>query len=203
MIRCNVTVCGVVGRVASQRMSKEGKPFVTFTVNVVVPAKNGINKTIEISVLKDGELAGLSNVAVGSHIEVAGTLSPKKRGESLYFNLNATGINADTTATNDGIVGQMEFRGKVGKSIEDRQSKNGEPYQVFSAYSAEKVQDGFEYVWVRFLRFGKEREAWLQPGCRIVAKGAMELSVYKDRISFSCKAEELGEYVPLPYNPNA
>ena len=44
MIRCNVTVCGVVGRVAYQRMSKEGKPFVTFMVNVVVPAKNGIDK---------------------------------------------------------------------------------------------------------------------------------------------------------------
>ena len=203
MIRCNVTVCGVVGRVASQRMSKDGKPFVTFKVNVVVPAKNGIDKTIEVSVLKDGELADVGNIAVGSRIEVAGILVPKKRGEHLYFNMTATGINADTTAINDGIVGQIEFRGKVGKSIEERQSKKGEPYQVFSAYSAEKVQDGFEYIWVRFLHFGKEREAWLQPGCRIVAKGAMELSVYNDRISFSCKAEELAEYVPLPYNPNA
>lgn len=203
MIRCNVTVCGVVGRVASQRMSKEGKPFVTFTVNVVVPAKNGVDKTIEASVLKDGEIADVGNIAVGSRIEVAGTLVPKKRGEHLYFNMSATGINADTTVMNDSIVGQMEFRGKVGKNIEEKQSKKGEPYQVFSAYSAEKVQDGFEYIWVRFLRFGKEREAWLQPGCRIVAKGAMELSVYNDRISFSCKAEELGEYMPQPYNPNA
>lgn len=196
-------MCGVVGRVASQRMSKDGKPFVTFTVNVMVPAKNGIDKTIEVSVLKDGELADVGNIVVGSRIEVAGTLVPKKRGEHLYFNMNATDINADTTATNDSIVGQMEFRGKVGKNIDEKQSKKGDPYQVFSAYSAEKVQDGFEYIWVRFLRFGKEREAWLQPGCRIVAKGTMELSVYNDCISFSCKAEELGEYVSHPYNPNA
>lgn len=203
MIRCNVTVSGVVGRVASQRMSKEGKPFVSFTVNVVVPVKDGINKTIEVSVLKNGELTDVGNIAVGSRIEVAGQLVPKKRGEQLYFNMNATGINTDTAATTDGIVGQMEFRGKIGKTIEDKQSKKGEPYQVFSAYSGEKVQDGFEYIWVRFLRFGKEREEWLQPGCRIVAKGAMELSVYNDRIGFSCKAEELAEYVPKPYNPNA
>lgn len=203
MIRCNVTVCGVVGRVASQRMSKNGKPFVTFTVNVVVPAKNGIDKTIEVSVLKDGELTDVGDIAVGSRIEVAGILVPKKLGEHLYFNMNTTGINAETDAANDGIFGHIEFRGKVGKNIEEKQSKKGEPYQVFSAHSAEKVQNGFEYIWVRFLRFGKEREGWLQPGCRIVAKGTMELSVYNDRISFSCKAEELGEYVPQPYNPNA
>ena len=44
----------------------------------------------------------------------------------------------------------MEFRGKVGKSIEDKTDKNGVPYCQFSAFSAEKVQDGFEYIWVSF-----------------------------------------------------
>ena len=161
MIRCNVTVCGVVSRVATCRTNKDGQPFVTFAMNVVIPAKSGINKTIEVSVLKDGTL----------------------------------------TATEDCIVGQMEFRGKVGKNIEEKQSKKGEPYLMFSAFSAEKVQDGFEYLWVRFVRFGKEREAWLVPGCKVTAKGEMELSVYNDRLSFSCKVDEMAEYVPQPYNP--
>lgn len=141
MIRCNVTVCGVVSRVATCRTNKDGQPFVTFSVNVTVPAKNGVNKTIEISVLKDGALTDVENIVVGKRIEVAGVLIPKKRGENLYFNMTATGINSDTTATEDSIVGQLEFRGKVGKNIEEKQSKKGEPYMVFSAFSAEKVQD--------------------------------------------------------------
>ncbi len=201
MIRCNVTVCGVVSRVATCRTNKDGQPFVTFSVNVTVPAKNGVNKTIEISVLKDGALTDVENIVVGKRIEVAGVLIPKKRGENLYFNMTATGINSDTTATEDSIVGQLEFRGKVGKNIEEKQSKKGEPYMVFSAFSAEKVQDSFEYLWVRFVRFGKEREGWLVPGSKVIAKGELELSVYNDRLSFSCKVDELAEYVPQPYNP--
>lgn len=201
MIRCNVTVCGVVSRVATCRTNKDGQPFVTFAMNVVISAKSGINKTIEVSVLKDGTLTEVGNIVTGQRIEVVGTIVPKKRGENLYFNMTATSINSDTTATEDGIVGQMEFRGKIGKSIEEKQSKKGEPYLMFSAFSAEKVQDGFEYLWVRFVRFGKEREAWLVPGCKVTAKGEMELSVYNDRLGFSCKVDELAEYVPQPYNP--
>ena len=201
MIRCNVTVCGVVSRVATCRTNKDGQPFVTFAMNVVIPAKSGINKTIEISVLKDGTLTEVGNIVTGQRIEVGGTLVPKKRGDALYFNMTATGINSDTGATEDSIVGQMEFRGKVGKNIDEKQSKKGEPYLMFSAFSAEKVQDGFEYLWVRFVRFGKEREAWLVPGCKMTAKGETELSVYNDRLDFSCKVDELAEYVPQPYNP--
>ena len=170
-------------------------------MNVVVPAKSGINKTIEVSVLKNGTLTEIGNIVTGQRIEVVGTLIPKKRGDALYFNMTATGINSDTTATEDSIVGQMEFRGKAGKNIEEKQSKKGEPYLMFSAFSAEKVQDGFEYLWVRFVRFGKEREEWLVSGCKVTAKGEMELSVYNDRLGFSCKVDELAEYMPQPYNP--
>ena len=47
------------------RTNNEGKPFMAFAVNCVVPAKNGINKTVEISVAKDGEETGQSDYAVG------------------------------------------------------------------------------------------------------------------------------------------
>ena len=55
MIKCNVTVCGTVSKVATCRTNKEGKAFVSFAMNIVIPAKSGINKTIEVSVIKDGE----------------------------------------------------------------------------------------------------------------------------------------------------
>ena len=201
MIRCYVTVCGVVSRVATCRTNKDGQPFVTFAMNVVVLAKSGINKTIEVSVLKDGTLTEVGNIVTGQRIEVVGTLIPKRHGDALYFNMTATGINCDTGATEDSLVGKLEFRGKVGKSIEEKQSKKEEHCLMFSAFSAEKVQDCFEYIWVRFVRFGKEQEEWLVPGCKVTAKGEVELSVYNDRLSFSCKVDELNEYVPQLYNP--
>ena len=58
MIKCNVTVCGTVSKAATCRTNKEGKAFVSFAMNVVIPAKSGINKTIEVSVIKDGTLHG-------------------------------------------------------------------------------------------------------------------------------------------------
>lgn len=203
MMKCNVTICGVVSKAATCRTNKEGKPFVTFSVAVVIPAKNGINKTIEVSVLKDGTLTEAGNIVTGQRIEAVGVLIPRKYGENMYYNMNATAIHTDTTVKADSIVGQLEFRGKIGKTIDEKKSKKGEPYQMFSAYSATKAENGFEYIWVRLVRFNKEREAWLVPGCRIMAKGELELSLYNDRLTFSCKVDELAEYVPQPYNPNA
>ena len=66
MIKCNVTVCGTVCRQAQMRANKEGKQFISFGISVVVQAKTGINKTVEISVAKDGDnQAELVNYPVG------------------------------------------------------------------------------------------------------------------------------------------
>ena len=48
MIKCNVTVCGTVSRQAQMRANKEGTQFASFGINIVIPAKSGINKTVEI-----------------------------------------------------------------------------------------------------------------------------------------------------------
>ncbi len=201
MIKCNVTICGVVSKAATCRNDKDGKPYVVFAVNVVIPAKNGINKTIEVSVTKEGTESDVPALQSGGRIEVAGVLTLKKRGDNLYFNLAATGINPDTLATEDSITGQMEFRGKIGKQIEEKTDKKGRPFIAFNAFSAEKVNDDFEYTWVRFIRFDHEREAWLQPSMKISAKGNLELSVYNDRLNITCRFDEISEYVPQPYNP--
>jgi hypothetical protein len=202
MIKCNVTICGVVSKAATCRNDKNGRPVVDFAVNVVIPAKSGINKTIEVNVSKNGTLDDAPGIELGARIEVAGTLTLKKRGDNLYFNLAATGINPDNLATDDSITGQMEFRGKTGKQIEEKKDKKGRPFIAFNAFSAEKVKDGFEYTWVRFIRFDHEREAWLQPSMKITAKGTLELSVYNDRLSLSCRFDEISEYVPKPFQPN-
>ena len=139
MIKCNVTVCGTVCRQAQMRANKEGKQFISFGISVVVQAKTGINKTVEISVAKDSDnQAELVNYPVGSRIEVAGVLQFHKKGDALYLNLSASGVNTFNAGSQDAITGTIEFRGTIGKQVEVKTDKKGKPYTLFSAYSSEK-----------------------------------------------------------------
>lgn len=202
MIKCNVTVCGVIGRDATTRTNKEGKSFLTFPLRVVVPATEGENKPVMIDVSKDGGQEEVSGYRNGSRVEITGTMYLKRRGDKLYFNLFANEVcNAAADAV-DAVKGELVFRGKVGQSIEQRRDKKDQPYTVFSAFSAEKVNDGFEYQWVRFFCFGKQREEWLQPGVRVDAKGEMTLSTHNGKLNLSCKAEEVSLCIADSSNSN-
>ena len=191
MIKCNVTVCGTISKAAVVRTNNENKAFTAFAVNCVIPARNGIDKTVEISVAKDGEEYNRADYTVGKRVEISGVLTFKKRGDNLYFNMSASSVNLTVASNEDSIKGEMHFRGKKGKN-----------FLQFSAFSAEKVNDGFEYLWVRFLGFDREREEWLQPQTGIEAKGELELSVYNDKLNIACKVSEMSEYVKQPYNSN-
>ena len=179
MIKCNVSVCGTVSKAAVVRNGKDGMPFTTYSVDVVVPAKNGINKTVIVSCIMDGDSA--EGIIVGNRIEVS--LSP-------------------VSESKDGIVGDMEFKGKVGKDIDMKKGKNGKSFLMFSAFSAEKNGEDFAFTWVRFVRFSEEREEWLQPKAAIEAKGELEISVYNDRLNLGCKVSELSQWEKKPYQPN-
>lgn len=141
MIKCNVTVCGTVSRQAQMRANKEGTQFASFGINIVIPAKSGINKTVEISVAKTcNNLSELPPIQVGTRIEVAGILMFHKKGEALYLNLSATGINTFNAGNNDGINGTMEFRGTLGKQIEDKTTKNGKSLRCFQLIVAKRME---------------------------------------------------------------
>lgn len=202
MIKCNVTVCGTIGRDAATRTGKEEKTFLSFPLRVAIQSKDGQSETVEIGVSRDGGPEEAAGYRSGSRIEATGTMYLKRRGERLYFNLFADRIAPAATDAADAIGGEISFRGKVGKNIEERKDKNGKPYTVFSAFSAEKTDEGFEYQWVRFLCFDRGCEEWLQPGARVEVKGAMTVTVHNGKPDISCRAEELAQYVPESDNTN-
>ena len=184
------------------RTGKDGKEFVSFPLQVSVPGKDGNGGSLEISVSKDGGQDEANGFKYGSRAKIVGTLFLKRRGEKLYFNLSADSVSLSDVGNMDSFKGQMVFRGKTGQHIEERKDKSGKPYQMFSAFSAEKVNDGFEYQWVRFFCFGKEKEEWLQPGVKVDVKGEMSLSLYDGKPDISCRVEELSQYVPDAGNDN-
>lgn len=195
MIKCNVTVCGTIGRDASMRTTKEEKTFLSFPLRVLLQDKDGRNETVEISVSKDGNQKKASGYRNGSRVEITGTLLLKRRGEKLYFNLFADRIGPAAEIT-DSIKGELLFRGKVGKNIEERKDKKDKFYTMFSAFSTEKVDENFEYQWVRFFCFDRQREEWLQPGVKVEAKGELTVSVHNGKPDISCRVAELAPYVP-------
>ena len=200
MIKCNVSVCGTVSKAAVVRNGKDGWPFTTYSVDVVVPAKSGINKTVIVSCIMDGDEA--EGIVVGKRIELKGVLTFKKKDDNLFFNLKGVEVSQPATESKDGIVGDMEFKGKVGKDIDMKKGKNGKAFLMFSAFSAEKIGEEFAFTWVRFVRFSEEREEWLQPKATIEAKGELEISVYNDRLNLGCKVAELNQWEKKPYHPN-
>lgn len=204
MIKCKVTICGTICRQAQMRANKEGKQFLSFGINVVIPAKSGINKTVEISVAKDGgTVEELNNNPVGSRIEVVGVLTFHKKGDNLYLNMSATSINGFDAGNEDSIKGDIEFRGTVGKQIDNKTDKKGNPYVVFSAFSSEKDGEGYAYTWIRFMQFGKSQEDWLQPKNGIDAKGELQIGVYNDRLDITCRVNELAQWDKTQSNTNA
>lgn len=119
----------------------------------------------------------------------------------LYFNLFADRIGPAADIA-DSIKGELSFRGKVGKNIEERKDKKDKSYTMFSAFSTEKVDENFEYQWVRFFCFDRQREEWLQPGVKVEAKGEMTVSVHNGKPDISCRVEELAQYIPESDNFN-
>lgn len=200
MIKCNVSVCGTVSKAAVVRNGKDGMPFMTYSVDVVVPAKKGINKTVMVSCIMDGDCA--EAIVVGNRIDVKGVLTFKKKDDNLYFNLKGVEVSHPAAESKDGIVGDMEFKGKVGKDIDMKKGKNGKAFLMFSAFSAEKIGEEFAFTWVRFVRFSEEKEEWLQSKATIEAKGKLEISVYNDRLNLGCKVAELNQWEKKAYHPN-
>lgn len=200
MIKCNVSVCGTVSKAAVVRNGKDGMPFTTYSVDVVIPAKKGINKTVMVSCIMDGDCA--EAIVVGNRIDVKGVLTFKKKDDNLYFNLKGIEVSQPATESKNGIVGDMEFKGKVGKDIDMKKGKNGKAFLMFSAFSAEKIGEEFAFTWVRFVRFSEEKEEWLQSKAAIEAKGELEISVYNDRLNLGCKVAELSQREKKPYHPN-
>lgn len=201
MIKCEVTLCGILSRVATVRTNKDGKSYASLAVKVNIPERNGTGITAEVFITKEGEVTEeLSAMRVGMRIQVQGELTFKKRGEMLYLNMNAKSIDMNPSMSNDEISGEMTFGGKIGKEVESKVDKKGNPYIVFSAFSTEKAGEDFNYTWVRCVQFSSEKAEFLQPKRKVDVKGVLEITAYNGRINLGCRVNQVSEYIPPQYN---
>lgn len=196
MIKCNVTVNGVISRVASMRTGKDDKSYISFAVKVNVSSKDGnSSKAVEVSVLQEGDSNELVSYSSGSRVELKGSLTFRKRESNFYFNFYADSVDFNPVNNQDGIAGSIEFKGTIGKEVNEKTDKKDRQYLIFSAFSTEKTGDIFEYTWVRFIRFAPERGAFLVPKGKIHIHGTLEISIYQDKINLGCRVKEVSEWV--------
>lgn len=202
MIKCEVSVCGTINKEAIIRTNKDGKSFISFAMNIVLPTTSG-SKVIEVSVLRDcGMNDDVSKFCIGTRLNARGTMLPKKRGENLYLNLYAEGFEFDNVVAIDSIKGNLLFRGKLGKTVEERTDKKGNKYHTFSGVSSEKVSDGFEYIWVSFFDFSEVLDDAVKPETKVEITGSLDLSFFKDKLSISSRVKTVSQYVPVTNTSN-
>lgn len=199
MLKSDVNVNGLVTRTAVAKTNSEGKSFVTFGLRVDVPTSQGADMVLDVSVSRDGN--DVDGIVQGARVEVKGTMTFKKRGDKMYLNLHASEVNLSPASSTDMISGTLSFRGTVGKTIDSKTDKNGKPYLLFSGFSAEHVDDSYEYTWVRFVLFGEN--AIVKPQAKVEISGEMELSVYNERLNISCRVSEAKKWIRQPYSPEA
>ena len=202
MIKCEVSVCGTINKEAIIRTNKDGKSFMSFAMNIVLPTTSG-SKVLDVSVLCDCEKNNdVSKFCVGTRLNASGTLLFKKRGENLYLNLYAEGFEFENVAAIDSIKGSMQFRGKLGKTIEEKTDKKGNKYHTFSGVSSEKVSDGFEYIWISFFDFSHVLNDAIKPETKVEIAGTLDLSFFKEKLTISSRIKSVSQYVPIANTSN-
>lgn len=202
MIKCEVSVCGTINKEAIIRNNKDGKSFMSFAMNIVLPTTSG-SKVLDVSVLCDCEKNNdVSKFCVGTRLNASGTLLFKKRGENLYLNLYAEGFEFENVAAIDSIKGSMQFRGKLGKTIEEKTDKKGNKYHTFSGVSSEKVSDGFEYIWISFFDFSQVLDDSIKPETKVEIAGTLDLYFFKEKLTISSRIKSVSPYVPVANTSN-
>ena len=110
MIKCKVTLAGVVNKAATTHAGKDNKPFVSFGVTLPLGDKNGNVREFEVGVSADPSLITAGLVSIGKRVQVVGTLYFRKRDDVIYMNMYADSVTIDVSEV-DRLEGEMEFKG--------------------------------------------------------------------------------------------
>lgn len=203
MIKVQATINGIISKSATVRTASDGKKFIGFPVKLTVPGlrNNMPGKELTVSVSKDGDESELPAFAAGTRIEATGTLTFRKTSDNLFFNFHADTVVLCPESDKDAIEGTLEFKGTVGKGVDEKTDKKGGKYVSFSAYSTEKSGDALQFTWVRFIKFNYVKEAFLEPKMKIHATGKLTVSAYNGRIDLDCFLEEIKPWERQPFTP--
>ena len=205
MIRAEVKIIGTIKRSASIRTDKNNQPYLSFIVTIALPdAKTSTNSIDALVSYPRGQQGDVSLFTEGVRVAIQGVLDIRNKENKLLFYLTAESVSTEGVPELDSISGTLSFRGhlKKEKVYEEKNDKNGNPYLVFSAYSAEKVGESFVSTWVNFMRFPEKgagietvKPDWMCSKAHVCINGELQISSYNSKVQLSCKVTEMSEFV--------
>lgn len=205
MIKAEVKIIGTIKRGASIRTDKNNQPYLSFFVTMALPDAKATSNNIDAFVsYPKGQQSDVSVFSEGVRVAIQGTLDIRHKEGNLLFYLLAESVTTENVVELDAISGTLSFRGHLKKEnvFEEKKDKNGNPYLVFSAYSAEKVGGGFVSTWVNFMRFPTKgasidtiKPEWMRSKAHVLINGELQLSSYNSKVQLSCKVTDMSEYV--------
>ena len=188
MIKGEITLCGTIARTAEVKKSSEVHEFISFPVKYKAVGRDGSEQEVEITVSADGGKQSTSVFTTGRRISVKGTMTIRKLGDKLYYNLRSESEPALVSSTEEDVLeGTMHFEGKTGKKdITSRKDKKGREFIPFQGFDKGKDGSGNpEFIWFNFLLFHPtdEQKAVLKPSTWMDVDGEYSLTSYKGRLS--------------------
>ena len=186
MIKAEVKIIGTIKRGASIRTDKNNQPFLSFIVTIALPDTKTNTNTVDALVsYPKGQQSDVSLFAEGVRVAIQGVLDIRNKENKLLFYLAAESVTTYDVPDLDAISGKLSFRGhlKKEKVYEEKKDKNGNPYLVFSAYSAEKVGESFVSTWVNFMSFPEKgasietvKPDWMRSKAHVCISGELQIS---------------------------
>ena len=212
MIKVEVNVIGRITRNAVIRTDKNSNPYVAFAMAINLPDAKNVTTEVPVFVsIPNGKQEDLNTYVENVRVAVSGTMDVRKKDDALVFYLTANLLSTECVADLDAITGELSFRGHLrsDKIFEEKTDKNGNPFLVFSAYSAEKIGENFISTWVNFRRF-PEKDAsldtikpdWMLPKAHVSIRGDFQLEAYGGKIRISSRVKDMSKWEKEPYDPS-
>lgn len=188
MIKCNVTACGIISNSAVEKQSKEGTPFLSFSITIPVAGSDGSGAEIQVFVSAPGNKDTAGQYSTGRRVRVNGTLFIRRFDDRTYYNLRTDGdIEIVKSTEPDALTGSVEFKGKIKDEIKERTNKNGRQFQTFSAVSQDKDGEKVGWLWVRFLVPTPVHQDFFKPDAYVKVTGELQLHVYQGNVNIECR----------------
>ena len=188
MIKVDCTLCGAISRSAEVKTNKEGNPFLAFSVSYPAIGRDKSSCNVEIHVSSDGDQQAASTFTTGRKVSVRGTLTIRKKGDNVYYNLRTDSLPAlVSNTTEDTLKGTAHYEGKTSKrDLRISKDKNGKEYIGFSGWSKDKEKDSDEvaFIWFNFMCFhpNDDMKALIKPDTYLAIDGDFELASYNGKI---------------------
>jgi hypothetical protein len=195
MIQCIINACGEICQPALEKTNKDGKKFLSFTVKIPISGRSGSISDLFLSVSVDGDYSQIGKYTLGRKVSFKGKMIPRKYKGLIYYNVHSEGdiLTADPECS-PFITGTMDFKGKIGKKVQDLTDKKGRSFQSFSAFSSNKTGQETEYIWIHFMNFHLKENNKVSPEQSVAISGDFHFNVYKDVINLECIIQDISQW---------